>query len=1392
MVEVQYLNYLQSEHRKCRYLKTYDDAQTILNQNSESYTSKGDGKLSKVRLKSSKYRTDFNQTALIYLQDDTFELLTMPKLHVLLRCKNPYLDQVIDYNLSYDAKHIIFSVLYEDKLCLEIYDTLFFFSVNQDKPEAESSTKIKRKQVIEFGLNTKIHHFVQHLQYTLISIIELQNQTDKVQFSFYDQNISYDQNDHYIIAQYKTKDGYPCFMMLDMQDLQNSKKLIIQDLKTCKYYVKNSFIVEVNFNQENKIDLISICKIDFKQLRLNQQFKLSPLMQDEDTFIPILVEQNEITYSVYNRSIDKYPNPEKVKPENKDEDDNDENQTAFNPLYIHDLQYIVKRCSNNKIYRYHELRLASDLQDALVCPFNSRKMLLINYDITQENVKELRELKFFDSPSIFKVWEKSKDLHFRKLDFEEHARFAFDDIVEHKVKQVKDLEPLTYAMVRDIKAQQNLEFPLNDEVLERWLGLYQNGNFNKIMRFEDKTLKNSQFSQKKFGNGNLGIECYIVVDNDKVLHSKIDLNFKVDQEKIQVYFKFDDDEKFKKIKIQDFNDAYNANVSYIDNKDFSAVNAFKNRPSNRIPFDTEPNGYDHLCLINTTFRKFKQNGQYLEQKEVNYDERDIQTITNTKTRIPKNLKIKKIKPLILKSQNIIQTEDNKLYQLIDSQLREIQLPLQLRDLDYKITSCIDIFERDYFSYGEPIENFRRRENIYLHFYQSKQSQHNETEAQNIKRHSVLKIRTYSDQPVAQFQCPFKFYSALVVYTEGENSRYTVYDPLTLQPVSFIETSVSQAEVRFFQTFDHLSRSVKLKLLKGNQDLIKQLLKLYPQGLSLLDLIYNQQEILQLIFEELNTFQKSEIPMLFLQGNGVEEKTCLRNALDKELVKCVQIMLNIFNEFQDHYVLNQIIDQNLAKLLRGEYDIQDILEKQILFIQIDDNRLIPDNGQYQGLYDRNWNVFTQSYDEQIPSESQAFQATDQNEEPICFEYLYTLMPKSFKHNNTMILNELSQQTNMKIFQIPIIQEIINYYWSQAVEYRQKLVMKQFLRYLSFMMTSILYSVFYKNIDENNQIIDNRQRWLVILLCIGVCFISAGFLMYYFIINLRTKEDQQESGNNYVVKTKQTKQNQYYFLISSIVTIYDVNDDSLYFMKYVQILILIWTFIQFNQYLRVYKGFSIMTSMLYGAFAELVFFVIFFIIFIVEFSLLFMIALKGKNMEQYEGLSLFGGYMMMSFRLSTGDFELDNYNSQSQLFILILWGIWILAVLALNMIFLNFIIAVISSTFDKVMESQEEEEYKMKIDKIVQCVKIFRLQFHSLVIKKPDFVDDNSQSWNGFMKAVKNTLKISSQKVINNFQLHFNDTSKQVEKQIIEIQTIYDKERSEILREIGEIQELIQQL
>ena len=59
--------------------------------------------------------------------------------------------------------------------------------------------------------------------------------------------------------------------------------------------------------------------------------------------------------------------------------------------------------------------------------------------------------------------------------------------------------------------------------------------------------------------------------------------------------------------------------------------------------------------------------------------------------------------------------------------------------------------------------------------------------------------------------------------------------------------------------------------------------------------------------------------------------------------------------------------------------------------------------------------------------------------------------------------------------------------------------------------------------------------------------------------------------------------------------------------------------------------------------------------------------------------------MAVRTSLSDFDFDGYNnSQNTTMIYIRWIIWLISAFIMNVILMNFIIAVISESYDKIMQ------------------------------------------------------------------------------------------------------------
>jgi hypothetical protein len=98
------------------------------------------------------------------------------------------------------------------------------------------------------------------------------------------------------------------------------------------------------------------------------------------------------------------------------------------------------------------------------------------------------------------------------------------------------------------------------------------------------------------------------------------------------------------------------------------------------------------------------------------------------------------------------------------------------------------------------------------------------------------------------------------------------------------------------------------------------------------------------------------------------------------------------------------------------------------------------------------------------------------------------------------------------------------------------------------------------------------------------------------------------------------------------------------------------------------------MLLAVFSELKVFILFFGIVIGFFTIIFAILLKD-DLTNYDGLGPVG-YFIIAMRESIGDFDTtDSITSNSDYKILI-WLIYLMVIIVGNVIFMNFIIAVVS--------------------------------------------------------------------------------------------------------------------
>lgn len=73
--------------------------------------------------------------------------------------------------------------------------------------------------------------------------------------------------------------------------------------------------------------------------------------------------------------------------------------------------------------------------------------------------------------------------------------------------------------------------------------------------------------------------------------------------------------------------------------------------------------------------------------------------------------------------------------------------------------------------------------------------------------------------------------------------------------------------------------------------------------------------------------------------------------------------------------------------------------------------------------------------------------------------------------------------------------------------------------------------------------------------------------------------------------------------------------------------------------------------------------------------------------------------MAFRTSIGDYNLDNYANNSD-FKILSWLVWFIIMIIGNVIFMNFIIAVVNESYENCMLRMVAQQYMVKLDLIAE--------------------------------------------------------------------------------------------
>eukprot|EP00347_Sterkiella_histriomuscorum_P019929 403339764 len=336
----------------------------------------------------------------------------------------------------------------------------------------------------------------------------------------------------------------------------------------------------------------------------------------------------------------------------------------------------------------------------------------------------------------------------------------------------------------------------------------------------------------------------------------------------------------------------------------------------------------------------------------------------------------------------------------------------------------------------------------------------------------------------------------------------------------------------------------------------------------------------------------------------------------------------------------------------------------------------------------------------------------------------------------------QPQNLEYFETEFIQSILNFKWNT---YTSKFFMNQFYLYLAFLISYVTDLYFFTinagaaDEEDSRSIV---QQLVLKLTCVGYLL-----LQEYYEIRMLKRIGFVEYATD----------------------LWNIIDQAMALLYFVFV------------------------SMLKAVFMDLRYFIMLYVFVLIVYGLIFTL-LKIKTSPdniEYEGINYFG-YFIMAFRASTGDFQIDNFYELEDAHIIFAWIVWISAVLFLNIILLNFIIAVISESYEKVMQKMVAESYRVKAELIKERESYFSDEelnnekyFPSYIIyRRPveDQIDDN-QEWQGFVKDLKKSI-FKTQTEIIKAEKETLQYVKTVEMTVKDLQTTVDEMKSSLETKLAE--------
>jgi hypothetical protein len=120
-----------------------------------------------------------------------------------------------------------------------------------------------------------------------------------------------------------------------------------------------------------------------------------------------------------------------------------------------------------------------------------------------------------------------------------------------------------------------------------------------------------------------------------------------------------------------------------------------------------------------------------------------------------------------------------------------------------------------------------------------------------------------------------------------------------------------------------------------------------------------------------------------------------------------------------------------------------------------------------------------------------------------------------------------------------------------------------------------------------------------------------------------------------------------------------------------------------------------------------------------------------------------------RQSIGDYDTSSIIEGSNDFKILAWLLWLFILIVGNIVFMNFIIAVVSESYENCMEKKIQLIYSAKLEMIKECESLMPEWLFGSHEWFPQFIiirrvrgtgsgEENSDEWQGFVRQIKRNI------------------------------------------------------